>query len=337
MTAPAFVTLGHGSGGRLTHELVEAVFLRHLGNSYLEPLGDAAILPALSGSLAMTTDGFVITPLFFPGGDIGHLAVNGTVNDLAVSGAVPLFLSAAFVIEEGMPIGDLERIAASMAQAAANASVQVVTGDTKVVERGHGDGVFIVTTGVGRTRSDAPLGPKSVRSGDKVVLSGPVGDHGAVIAAHRSGLEVGTALVSDCGSVARLVDAVYGAGVRPKFMRDPTRGGLATILAELAKDADVTVEIFERDLPVRNAVAGICDILGLDPLYLPCEGRVALIVPAGQAEQAVCALKGLPEGKDAAAVGVISRRGASPVVLKTKYGGGRAYDTLASEQLPRIC
>jgi hydrogenase expression/formation protein HypE len=330
------VTLGHGSGGRLTHELVLQVFLRHLKNPALETLSDAASLDAIGGRVAMTTDAFVVKPLFFPGGNIGGLAVNGTVNDLAVSGAVPLHLSAAFILEEGFPLADLERVAAAMAGAAKVAGVHVVTGDTKVVERGHGDGVFVTTAGIGRLREAAPPGARAVRPGDAVLVSGPVGDHGAVIAALRSGMEL-AGLESDCGSVARIVEALYQAGVRPRFMRDPTRGGLATVLAELGGESGLTVRLHEADLPVRDAVRSVGEILGLDPLYLACEGRVVVVVPREQADAAVAAMRAVSEGSLAAAIGEIAPAGPGPVVLETRYGGTRLYDVLASEQLPRIC
>jgi len=330
------VTLGHGSGGRLTQELIRDVFVRRLTNPALSSLGDAAVLEPVAGALAFTTDGFVVSPLFFAGGDIGSLCVNGTVNDLAVSGAVPLYLTASFILEEGFPLEDLERIATSLAQAAARARVSVVAGDTKVVERGHGDGLFVTTSGIGRLRPEAPAGARSVKAGDVVVVSGPLGDHGAVIAAHRSGMEL-QGMVSDCGPVSGLVEALYGAGVRPRFMRDPTRGGFATVMAELAEEGGVSVTVREVDLPVRDTVRGVCDILGLDPLYLACEGRLVAVVAREQAEAAVAAMRTLPEGEGARAVGVVTPQAASPVVLATRYGGTRLYDLLAGEQLPRIC
>jgi hydrogenase expression/formation protein HypE len=330
------ITLGHGSGGRLTNDLIRQVFLPHLSNPSLDVLGDAAWLPRVEGRLAMTTDGFVVSPREFPGGDIGCLAIYGTVNDLAVGGAVPLALSAAFVLEEGLSIAELRRVAASMGAAALRCDVEVVTGDTKVVERGHGDGLYIVTAGVGRLRSEPPTGPSTVCLGDEVVVSGPVGDHGAIIAALRNGLDPG-ALTSDCGPVLPLVDALYGAGIRPRFLRDPTRGGLATVLAEFAKEAGVTVELREADVPVRDEVRAVCDLLGLDPLFLACEGRVVAVVPGGQGDAAVAAFAVLPEGRGAAVAGRIVPREAGPVALATRYGGRRLYDTPTSEPLPRIC
>mgnify|MGYP000966807852 CR=1 FL=1 len=333
---PQVITLGHGSGGRLTGELVRDVFLPHLSNPRLDALGDAAWLPRVEGRLAMTTDGFVVSPRVFPGGDIGCLAVYGTVNDLAVGGSVPLALSASFLLEEGLPIDELKGFAASMGAAARRCGVEVVTGDTKVVERGHGDGVFVCTAGVGRLRDLPPTGVASVELSDEVVVSGPVGDHGGVIAALRNGLDPG-ALRSDCGPVLALVDALYAAGVRPRFLRDPTRGGLATVLAEFAKEAGRTVDLREADLPVRDEVHAVCDLLGLDPLYLACEGRVVAVVPGGQGAAAAAAFACVPEGKGAAVIGLVVPRESGPVALSTRYGGRRLYDTPTSEPLPRIC
>ena len=330
------VTLGHGSGGKMTHALVRDVFMRRFSNPALVAMGDSAVLDAVGAKVAFTTDAFVVSPLFFTGGDIGKLAVCGTVNDLAVAGAVPLYLSAAFIVEEGLKIADLDLVAASMAEAATSAGVAIVAGVTKVVERGHGDGVFITTAGVGRMRQGAPEGPGSVRIGDAVVVSGPIGDHGAVIAAHRSGLAL-EGFGSDCGAVTGVVDAMYRAGIRPRFMRDPTRGGIATALAELAGQAGVSVAIREADLPVRDGVRTVCEILGLDPLYLACEGRVVAVVGADDAEAAASAMREVDGGEGARAIGEISAPTSGPVVLRTRYGGTRLYDRLASEQLPRIC
>lgn len=332
------VTIGHGSGGRLTHDLVRDVFLRRFENAYLAAQGDSAALEPVAGPLAFTTDGFVVSPLFFEGGDIGTLAVNGTVNDLAVAGARPRWLSAAFVIEEGFALEQLERVAASMRDAARAAGVAIVTGDTKVVEKGHGDGLFVTTAGIGALRDGAPEGPGAVRCGDRVLVSGPVGDHGAVIAAHRGGLDVNGGLSSDCGPVHTLVDALYEAGARPRFMRDPTRGGLATVLAELGRDARVSVRLSEESLPVRAGVRSVCDVLGLDPLYLACEGRVVVVVPQGNEAAALAALRSVPAGAHAAIIGeIIAAEAGGPVVLATRYGGNRLYDTLESDPLPRIC
>jgi hydrogenase expression/formation protein HypE len=327
------VTLGHGSGGRLTQELIRGIFARTFSNPHLEPLDDSAVLPAPEGKLAFTTDGFVVSPLFFPGGDVGRLAVVGTVNDLAVAGAVPLYLSAAAIIEEGFPIRDLERVAGSMADAAKEAGVTIVTGDTKVVEKGHGDGLYIVTTGVGRVEREPAPAPAE---GDVVIVSGPIGDHGAAIAGHRASIETGE-LCSDCGSISGLVQALFGAGIAPRFMRDPTRGGLATALAEMAKKEEVTVEVREEALPVRKEVRAVCEILGLDPLYLPCEGRLVCVVMSDQADEAVEVLKKCKEGAGACRIGRLMKAQEGPVVLVSRYGGSKIYDTLTSDPLPRIC
>lgn len=336
MSGRDVITLGHGGGGLWTRDLVRDVFRRHLGNPALDAMGDAAVLPQVPAGLALTTDAFVVHPLFFPGGDIGSLSVFGTVNDLAVAGAVPLHLTAAFVLEEGLPIGDLDRIAASMAQAARQAGVQVVAGDTKVVERGHGDGVFIVTSGVGRMRAQAPAGAAAVRPGDAVLVSGPIGDHGAVIAARRMGLELSGGLQSDCGPVTALVDALYDAGVRPRFLRDPTRGGFATVLAEMAREAGACVEVVEEAVPVREGVRAVCEILGLDPLYLACEGRVVAVVAPEDREAALEAWTTVSGGA-ARACGEVRERGPAPVLVRTWTGGLRVCDLLASDPLPRIC
>lgn len=336
MDSPKLVTLGHGSGGRLTQTLIREIFVRHLSNPALESLGDAAALAPVPGRLAFSTDGFVVSPLFFPGGDIGRLAINGTVNDLAVAGAQPLYLSASFIIEEGFGLEALERIAASMADAAKLAGVSVVTGDTKVVERGHGDGLFVTSAGIGRLREEATAGAKAVRPGDTVLVSGPIGDHGAVIGALRSGMEL-HGLESDCGPVAAIVSGLYEAGIRPRFMRDPTRGGLATVLAELAEEASISVRVREADLPVRDSVRSVCDLLGLDPLYLACEGRVVAVVPREQADKALSVMRGAPRGEGSMVIGEVTEPAVGPVVLETRYGGTRLYDILASEQLPRIC
>lgn len=333
----AVVTLGHGSGGRLTQALVRDVFLPRLGNPRLALLGDSAILGNPGGPIAFTTDGFVVSPRFFPGGDIGTLAVCGTVNDLAVAWSRPIALSASFIIEEGLPIEELVRIVDSMARAAVDAGVEVVTGDTKVVERGHGDGIYIVTAGVGAVWPDAPGGPDRMVEGDEIVVSGPIGDHGAVIAALRHGMEPGPGLASDCAPITVLVDALRESGVRPRFLRDPTRGGLATVLAEMARDVDMSAEIREDCIPIRREVRGLCEILGLESLFLACEGRMVAVVPRGSGLRAVDALRTVLSGQEAAVIGRLVPREAAPVILETAFGGRRLCDTPASEPLPRIC
>ncbi|MFO0553187.1 MAG: hydrogenase expression/formation protein HypE [Polyangiaceae bacterium] len=332
------VRVAHGSGGRPTQELIREVFLEHFTSDALAAQGDSAVVDWGVGRLAFTTDAFVVSPLFFPGGDIGRLAVCGSVNDLAVAGATPRALSAAFILEEGLPIDELARIAASMGKTAREAGVSVVAADTKVVERGHGDGIFITTSGVGRLHEKAPPSPPVVSAGDVVLVSGPIGDHGAVIAAFRSGITPAGGLASDCAPVTPLCHALLEANVGVRFMRDPTRGGLATVLAELAQQTSVTVRVREADIPVREGVRAVTELLGLDPLYLACEGRVVAVVARDRAAAALEALTRTPGGEQARIIGEVAARSAqSPVVLETTYGGHRRYDLMSGEQLPRIC
>ena len=325
------INLAHGAGGKATHDLVEALFLAELGNG----TGDAALL---AGGLAVTTDSFVVKPLFFPGGDIGGLAVNGTVNDLAMAGARPLALTAGFVVEEGFPVAELRRIAASMRAAADAAGVEVVAGDTKVVERGKGDGVFVTTTGVGLVEPGRELSPQRVVSGDRVLVSGTIGDHGIAVLVARGGLDLETDLESDTAPLNGLVEtllAAVGPGVR--WLRDPTRGGVATTLNELALDADLAVVLDESALPVRPAVAGACEILGLDALYVANEGKLVAVVAAELADAALDALRGHELGAEAAIVGEIRASPAGMVFLETAFGGSRVVDMLVGDPLPRIC
>ena len=329
------IQLGHGSGGRWSRQLVDEIFVARLGNRHLAPLGDSALLPPLPGRLAMTTDSYVVQPLFFPGGDIGALAVNGTVNDLAVAGARPRYLSCGFILEEGLPLADLARVVDSMARAAVAAGVEVVTGDTKVVQRGKGDGVFVNTAGLGALREDAPEPTGSLPTGAGVLVSGPLGDHGAVVLAAQAGVALQSALVSDCAPVTGLVDALYDAGVRPLFLRDPTRGGLAAVTNEMAAGNGCAVALDEARLPIRAETAAICEILGLEPLHLACEGRVLAVLPADQVEQGLEAWRGCPGGAQAAVIGRLVE--APRVLLETGLGGLRVIDRPASHPLPRIC
>jgi len=331
------ITLGHGSGGLLTHDLVHEVFGTRLKNPVLDGWGDSALLDLGGVRVAFTTDSFVVSPLFFPGGDIGKLAVCGTVNDLAVAGAVPRFLSLAVVLEEGFDLDRLERIADSIARAAAAAGVAVVTGDTKVVEKGKGDGVYLNTAGVGLLRPAAPGGAASVRPGDVVLVNGPLGDHGAVIVSARSGIELASGLVSDCAPLAGLIGALYEAGVTPRFMRDPTRGGAAGVLAELAHGSGCGVALDEERLPFRPEVRGVCDLLGMDPLVLANEGKVIVVVPPEQGAAALAAMRAHPHGAAAATIGTITEAHPGKVVLRTRYGGQRLIDMPVSDPLPRIC
>ncbi|GLW64912.1 hydrogenase expression/formation protein HypE [Actinomadura rubrobrunea] len=332
------ITLAHGAGGKATQTLVEALFVERFRNPALEALGDGAVLAVDGGRMAFTTDSFVVSPLFFPGGDIGDLAVNGTVNDLAMCGARPLYLSAGFILEEGFAVDDLRRIVASMAAAAERAGVAVVTGDTKVVERGKADGCYVTTAGVGVLDRDLELGAAAVRPGDAVLVSGPIGEHGVTIMLARGELEIEADLASDTaplhGPVAALLDAVPG-GVR--VLRDATRGGVATVLNELARAAGAAVVVRESAVPVRPVVHGACELLGIDPLYVACEGRFVAVVDGDRADAALEALRAHPLGEDAAIVGRVEAEPAGMVLLETPIGGTRIIDMLVGDPLPRIC
>jgi hydrogenase expression/formation protein HypE len=335
----AQITLSHGAGGKSSHDLIEALFLRELRNPALEPLADSALLAnGIAERLAFTTDSFVVRPLFFPGGDIGELAVNGTVNDLAMSGARPLALSAGFIIEEGFAVEDLERIVASMASAARDAGVDVATGDTKVVERGKADGLYVNTSGVGVVEHELELGPAAIRPGDKVLVSGSLGDHGIAVMVARGDLALEVDLASDTAALGELARAlVESAGSGLRCMRDPTRGGLATVLVELALQAEVAIEIDETSLPVRAEVTGACEILGLDPLYVANEGKLCAVVAPGSADDALAALHAHPLGAEAAIVAEVRDDPPGMVLLETAFGGSRVVDMLAGDPLPRIC
>jgi hydrogenase expression/formation protein HypE len=331
------ITLVHGAGGKATHDLVEALFLDELGNPMLEPLGDSALLEAPGTRLAFTTDAHVVQPLFFPGGDIGSLCVNGTVNDLAVAGARPLALSAAFVLEEGLSAADLRRIVASMAEAARAAGVAVACGDTKVVERGRGDGMTVTTSGVGLVDERVFLGPGLVRPADKILVSGTLGDHGMAVMIARGNLELEVEIESDTASVYPLCDALFSLGDDLRWLRDPTRGGLATTLNELTEACGLCAVLEETALPVREQVAAACEILGLDPLYVANEGKLVAVVAGERAEEALALLRGHPLGAEAQIVGTIEPEPAGLVLLQTAFGGSRVVDMLAGDPLPRIC
>jgi len=329
--------LGHGSGGRLTAELMEKVFLPAYSNPLLAQLNDQAVFSINGARLAFTTDSFVVKPLFFPGGDIGKLAVNGTVNDLAMGGAKPLYLSASFVLEEGLAIDELKRVVASMADAAREAGVEIVTGDTKVVERGHGDGVYINTSGVGVIEHDHYLSSNQARPGDKIIVSGPVGDHGMAVMARREGLEFDTPIESDTAPLHEMVAAMLAASDGICCMRDPTRGGLATTLNEIAKSSSVGMMLHETSIPVREPVAALCELLGLDPLYVACEGRLAAIARADDVDALLVAMRSNSLGEESVVVGDVVADHPSTVVMRTCVGGTRIVDVLSGEQLPRIC
>lgn len=346
MAETRLISLGHGGGGRMTHELVRGLFARALANPLLDPLGDAALCPRPEGAIALTTDSFVVDPIFFPGGDIGSLAVHGTVNDLAVAGARPLYLTLGAILEEGLLLEELERIVGSIATAARAAGVLVVTGDTKVVERGKGDRIFLNTAGVGAVRPGYPRTDRGPGEGDRILVSGPVGDHGAVILAARRELGLEADLQSDCAAVTPLIDALFSAGVVPLFLRDPTRGGLAGVLADLAGEDSgppgapgraAELEIEEESIPIRPSVRVLGEITGIDPLHLACEGRVVAVVAAADGARALAAWRGTPGGSDAAVIGTIAGGARSRVIVRGSHGRARLLARPAGELLPRIC
>jgi hydrogenase expression/formation protein HypE len=330
--------MAHGGGGKLGNELVEHLFLPAFRNPALENLGDAAVLDLGGARLAMSTDSYVVQPLFFPGGSIGELAVNGTVNDLAVSGAEPRFLSASFILEEGFPLEQLAAIVADMAKAAATAGVQIVTGDTKVVERGHGDGCYINTAGVGVLRPGIQVGPHRALPGDAILVSGYVGDHGMAIMSVREGLEFESQIRSDCAALNGLIaEVLAAAGGAVHAMRDPTRGGLASTLNEIALASGVGIEIDETSLPVRPEVQAACELLGFDPIYVANEGKVVFFVAPEAAEQVLAVLRAHPLGKDAARFGRVTAEHKRMLVARTAMGANRVIPIQIGEQLPRIC
>jgi hydrogenase expression/formation protein HypE len=332
------IDMSHGAGGKAAHKLIEGLLLPALENPALAPLSDAATLPFGEHSLALTTDSFVVRPLIFPGGSIGELAVNGTVNDLAVSGAEPLGLSSAMIVEEGLDTRVLEREVEAMARAATLAGVPIATGDTKVVERGKADGLYITTTGVGIADPDLSLSCESVRPGDKILCSGTLGDHGAAILIARGDLDLEAEVLSDTRSLTPLVRALKesaGAGLR--FMRDPTRGGAGTVLNELARDSGHGVILWEERLPVREIVHGACEILGLDPLYIANEGKLLAVVAPEYAESVLEALRRTEGGEEAAIIGEVREEPERMVLMHTGFGGTRMIDMLVGDPLPRIC
>jgi hydrogenase expression/formation protein HypE len=332
------IVMGHGGGGKLGNELVEHLFLPAFRNPALENLGDAAVLDVGAGKIAMSTDSFVVQPLFFPGGSIGELAVNGTVNDLAVSGAMPQFLSASFILEEGFPLAKLAAIVDAMAKAAATAGVKIVTGDTKVVERSHGDGCYINTAGIGVLREGVRVGPHLAEPGDVVLVSGTIGDHGMAIMSVREGLEFESQIRSDCAALNGIIgDVLKIVGSDVHAMRDPTRGGLASTLNEIAQSSKVGVMIDEASLPVRTQVQSACELLGLDPVYVANEGKAVFIVAAEAADVVLALLRAHPLGRDAARIGQVTDQHKGMLVARTSMGANRVIPTQIGEQLPRIC
>ena len=334
-----YISLAHGNGGRYMRELIAEIFARHLSDPQqadsLDVTLDAAPIELEEGEVCMTTDGFIVQPLEFPGGDIGSLAVNGTVNDLAVSGARPKYLSLNAFIEEGLEIATLERIVASLAEAARTAGVKVVAGDTKVLPRGEGGGLYLATTGVGVRPASVGLGMHHIRPGDRIVASGPIGDHGICVMLARQDFQISGNVLSDCGNVIELCrTAMAFGGLR--FMRDPTRAGLAGVSYEIAQQAGVTVRLVETDVPVRDSVKMVCEMLGYDPYYLACEGRCIAIVAPDEADSLLAAWQRLPSGEGAAIIGTVEE-GAPRIVLETELAGERILDDLEEDPLPRIC
>jgi len=337
LTASDTVLLGHGSGGTLSASLLREIFLPAFDNPALARLDDQAIVGVNGVRLAFTTDSFVVKPLFFPGGNIGSLAVNGTINDLAVGGATPLFLSAAFIVEEGLSMDVLRRVVRSMRSAAATAGVPIVTGDTKVVEKGKGDGLFINTSGLGIVGRETDLSANQARPGDKVLLSGTIGQHGIAILAQREGLGFATTLESDSAPLHTLAAAILERTSEVRCMRDPTRGGLSSALNEIAAQSHVGMELVEQAIPVQQEVRGACELLGLDPLYVANEGKLVAIVGPSGAEQALAALRAHPLGREAQIIGTVTEAHPGLVALRTALGTSRIVDMLTGDQLPRIC
>lgn len=331
------ILLAHGSGGRLTNDLIAKSFLPRFRNTYLEALGDSAVFELGGKRLCFTTDSYVINPIFFPGGNIGSLSVHGTVNDIAVSGGRPLFMSAGFILEEGFPLSELEDIIESMARAAEAAGVHIVTGDTKVVARGAADRIFINTSGVGVIDYEGEISVRSIRKGDAIILNGTIGDHGAAILSTREGLNFTSNLISDCASLNGLVEGVLACSQGIRFMRDATRGGLGSILSEIAQASGARIEIWEKDLPVRDEVRGACEVLGLDPLYIANEGKMVVFCPWDDAEKVLSFMKGHQYGTHASLIGRVTEMEGKRVILHTLIGGSREIDMPVGELIPRIC
>ncbi len=331
------ILLAHGSGGTMMRELIEDVFIHDFDDDVLSRMDDAAVLDVPPGRISMSTDTYVVSPLFFPGADIGRLAVCGTVNDIATAGATPLYLSVGFILEEGFSVEDLRKILVSMRDAAAEAGVRIVTGDTKVVEKGHGDGCYINTAGIGVVRDDLDLSGSHCKAGDKVLISGTLGDHGIAVISKREGLQFSTDILSDAAPLNRLISDVLDAAPDTRCFRDPTRGGLASTLNELASASKVSITVVEDDVPVRDQVRGASEMLGYDVFQVANEGKMVAIVPADQADAALAAMKGAPYGGDAAIIGELAEAPAGKVYVRTSFGSTRIMDMLVGEQLPRIC
>ncbi|HOX29166.1 MAG TPA: hydrogenase expression/formation protein HypE [bacterium] len=331
------ILLSHGSGGKQAHDLITQIFITSFGNSYLNKLEDSAILFENGASLAFTTDGYVVKPRFFPGGDVGKLAVCGTVNDLSVAGAIPEFISCGFIIEEGFPVEDLQKIVTSMRKASEISGVKIVTGDTKVVENGAADGIFITTAGIGRIAMSPRPSIDRIETGDVIIINGDIGDHGISVMAEREGLKFNVPVVSDCAPLSGLIRDVHVFAGDIRFMRDPTRGGLATVLNEISSSAEVGIEIYEDDIPVSDGVQGMCELLGLDPLYVANEGKVVMIASEKSAPEILKKMRANEYGAGSRVIGRITAEHPGKVSMKTPYGGSRIIDMLTGDQLPRIC
>ncbi|WP_420338412.1 hydrogenase expression/formation protein HypE [Roseibium sp.] len=336
-TRAGSIDMAHGGGGRATAELISGLFQKHLTNPILAKGNDAALLPPEAGRLVMSTDGHVISPIFFPGGDIGSLAVHGTLNDVAMAGARPLYLTAGFILEEGFPLADLERIVMSMTNAAEEAGVPIVAGDTKVVEKGKGDGVFITTTGLGVVPSGVHVSVEHARPGQAILLSGSIGDHGVAVLSKRENLEFETEIRSDSAALHTLVAGMISAAPGIAVLRDPTRGGLAATLNEIAQAAKVGIHLEESKIPVKSDVKAACELLGLDPLYVANEGKLICLCDHRDADAVLAAMRAHPLGRDAALIGTVIKDEAHLVEMETEIGGVRVVDWLSGEQLPRIC
>jgi len=331
------ITLAHGGGGRLTQKLINELIVKELGNSALNKLDDSAVVPGPKGKLAFTTDSYVVQPIFFRGGDIGKLAVCGTVNDLSMNGAKPLYISLGLIIEEGFPFEDLRKIVRSIRAASREAGVDVVCGDTKVVERGGADKIFINTSGIGRIISRNEISSSKVKEGDAIILSGSIGDHGVAVLSERKGIEFKTKLKSDCAPLNGLVESMLEAGARIDCMRDPTRGGLATVLSEVASSSNIGIEIDEDSVQVKEAVRGACEMLGLDPFYIANEGKLIAFAPLAGTSKLLKTMKRNKYGRSANIIGRVTSKNKGMVILKTSVGGKRILENFSGEMLPRIC
>ncbi len=331
------ITLSHGSGGKATNKLIEELFYKHFNNDILLQKNDSSVLPNINGRIAVSTDSFVINPIFFEGGDIGKLSVCGTVNDLAMSGATPLYITVGFIIEEGLEIRELERIVKSIAATAKKANVKIVAGDTKVVEKGNADKIYINTTGIGVIEDKRYLSSENIKPGDKVIVSGTIGDHGICIMAKRKNLDFDVSVKSDCGLLNKLIKKVLDKSSNVRVLRDPTRGGLATTLNEFANESNNSILLYEEVLPVKEEVTSMCEILGLEPLYIANEGKVVIIVAEEDAQKVLGIMRKDPMGKDAQIIGEVIEDENALVYLKTEIGGTRILNMPVGELLPRIC